>query len=54
MISLAFLPQLSRQNSLLCLPLAALALITFGCSQKEPEIVPEVSVQVSPARTGDI
>src|SRR6478672_9656523 len=54
MISFAFLPQLSRQNSLLCLPLAALALITFGCSQKEPEIVPEVSVQVSPARTGDI
>ena len=25
-----------------------------GCSKKEPEIAPEVSVQVAPAKTGDV
>jgi multidrug efflux pump subunit AcrA (membrane-fusion protein) len=34
--------------------LAALALTAFGCSRKEAEFVPEVAVQVSPARTADI
>ncbi len=36
------------------LPFAAALFIFVGCSKKEPEVVPEVSVQVTPAKTGDV
>jgi len=36
------------------LPFAIALFIFVGCSKKEPEVVPEVSVQVTPAKTGDV
>jgi HlyD family secretion protein len=39
---------------ILLLPLAAALFILAGCSKKEPEVVPEVSVEVTPAKTGDV
>jgi HlyD family secretion protein len=36
------------------LPFAAAFFLLAGCSKKEPEVAPEVSVQVTPAKTGDI
>ena len=48
----------SRSSGFMPLPLLFLtgALFTFstGCSQKEQEVTPEVSVQVQPARSGEI
>jgi HlyD family secretion protein len=48
----------SCSSGFMPLPLLFLsgAVLTFstGCSQKEQEVTPEVSVQVQPARTGDI
>jgi len=38
----------------LLLPFMASVFFAAGCSSKEPEVVPEVSVQVAPARTGDV
>jgi HlyD family secretion protein len=43
----------SRCLSLL-LPFVASVFFAAGCSSKEPEVVPEVAVQVAPARTGDV
>jgi multidrug efflux pump subunit AcrA (membrane-fusion protein) len=39
---------------ILFLPLAAALFVLAGCSKKEPQVVPEVSVQVTPAKTGDV
>jgi HlyD family secretion protein len=39
---------------ILFLPLATALFVLAGCSKKEPEVVPEVSVQVTPAKTGDV
>src|SRR5258708_24104125 len=36
------------------LPFAIALFMFVGCSKKEAEVVPEVSVQVTPARTGDV
>jgi RND family efflux transporter MFP subunit len=36
------------------LPFAIALFIFAGCSKKEAEVVPEVSVQVTPAKTGDV
>ena len=36
------------------LPFAVALLLFAGCSKKEPEVVPEVSVQVTPAKKGDV
>jgi multidrug efflux pump subunit AcrA (membrane-fusion protein) len=36
------------------LPLAIALFIFVGCSKKEAEVAPEVSVQVAPAKTGDV
>jgi HlyD family secretion protein len=36
------------------LPFAIALFIFVGCSKKEAEVVPEVSVQVTPAKTGDV
>ncbi len=36
------------------LPFAVALFILVGCSKKEAEVVPEVSVQVRPAKTGDV
>jgi len=36
------------------LPFAIALFISVGCSKKEAEVVPEVSVQVTPAKTGDV
>jgi HlyD family secretion protein len=48
----------SCSSGFMPLPLLFLtgAVLTFsaGCSQKEPEVTPEVSVQVQPARSGEI
>jgi multidrug efflux pump subunit AcrA (membrane-fusion protein) len=38
----------------LFLPFAAAHCMFAGCSKKEPEVVPEVSVQVASAKTGDV
>ena len=46
--------QSPRSTSSRCLLPVALIFLASGCSQKEPEIVPEVAVQVAPAKTGDI
>jgi HlyD family secretion protein len=35
-------------------PFAAALFLLAGCSKKEPEVAPEVSVQVSAAKTGDV
>jgi HlyD family secretion protein len=45
-------PRTRRCVSLL--PLAAALLLLAGCSKKEPEVAPEVSVQVAPVKTGDV
>jgi HlyD family secretion protein len=45
-------PRTGRCVSLL--PLAAAFLFLAGCSKKEPEVAPEVSVQVAPVKTGDV
>ena len=37
-----------------CLPFAAAFFLLAGCSKKEPEVAPEVSVQVTPAKTGEV
>jgi len=39
---------------ILFLPFAAAHFMFAGCSKKQPEVVPEVSVQVTPARKGDV
>ncbi len=51
-----WLCQISSRTKLFILFLSfAAALSMFaGCSKKEPEIAPEVSVQVTPAKTGDV
>ncbi len=36
------------------LPFAIALFISVGCSKKEAEVVPEVSVQVTPVKTGDV
>jgi len=36
------------------LPFAVALLVLAGCSKKEPEVVPEVSVQVTAAKKGDV
>ena len=36
------------------LPFAAAFFLLAGCSKKEPEVAPEVSVQVTPAKTGEV
>jgi multidrug efflux pump subunit AcrA (membrane-fusion protein) len=36
------------------LPFAVALFVFVGCSKKEPEVVPEVSVQVTPAKKGDV
>jgi RND family efflux transporter MFP subunit len=46
--------QSPRSTFSLCLLPVALIFLASGCSQKEPEIVPEVAVQVAPAKSGDI
>src|SRR5712671_3406641 len=38
----------------LFLPFAAAHFMLAGCSKKEPEVVPEVTVQVAPAQKGDV
>jgi len=40
--------------SFLPLPFAIALFIFVGCSKKEAEVAPEVSVQVTPAKTGDV
>src|SRR5262249_9057498 len=56
-------PMTLRTSSKLCgsgftpLPvvlLFAVLVVTSGCSKKDQEVTPEVSVQVTPARTGEI
>jgi RND family efflux transporter MFP subunit len=51
-----WLCQISSRTKLfiLFLPFAAALFMFAGCSKKEPEIAPEVSVQVTPAKTGDV
>jgi RND family efflux transporter MFP subunit len=51
-----WLCQISSRTKLfiLFLPFAAAPFMIAGCSKKEPEIAPEVSVQVTPAKTGDV
>jgi HlyD family secretion protein len=46
----------SRTSSCLSLllPFMASVFLAAGCSSKETEVVPEVSVQVAPARTGEV
>jgi HlyD family secretion protein len=46
-------PQSLRSPFSMCLLIAA-PLFFAGCSQKEAEVVPEVAVQVAPAKTGDV
>ncbi len=36
------------------LPFAVALFVFVGCSKKEPEVVPEVSVQVTPAKKGEV
>lgn len=38
----------------LSLPFVVALFVFVGCSKKEPEVVPEVSVQVTPAKKGDV
>jgi HlyD family secretion protein len=38
----------------MCLLIAAPLFLFAGCSKKEAEVVPEVAVQVAPAKTGDV
>jgi HlyD family secretion protein len=40
--------------SLSSLPFTVALFVFVGCSKKEPEIVPQVSVQVTPAKKGDV
>ena len=40
--------------SFLPLPFAIALFVFVGCSKKEAEVVPEVSVQVTAAKTGDV
>ncbi len=54
MTSRTYRPRSPRPTLLLCLPLAASLFLAAGCSNKEPEVVPEVAVQVVPAKTADI
>ena len=51
-----WLGRTSRRTKLLppSLPFAVALFIFAGCSKKEAEVVPEVSVQVTPAKTGDV
>jgi len=52
----ACLRRISLRTKLFILfpPFAAAFFVLAGCSKKEPEAVPEVSVQVTPAKTGDV
>jgi multidrug efflux pump subunit AcrA (membrane-fusion protein) len=45
---------LRTKFSLSFLPFAVALLMFAGCSKKEPEVVPEVPVQVTPAKTGNV
>ena len=47
-------PQSLRSPFSMCLLIAAPLFLLAGCSQKEAEVVPEVAVQVAPAKAGDI
>ena len=51
-----WLGRTSRRTKLFSpsLPFAVALFIFAGCSKKEAEVVPEVSVQVTPAKTGDV
>ena len=50
------LPRISPRTKLSfwSLPFAVALFVFVGCSKKEPEVVPEVSVQVTPAKKGDV
>jgi HlyD family secretion protein len=54
MISRSDWPEVKQSSSFCILTLTALIFLMAGCSSKEAETVPEVSVQVAPARTGDV
>jgi multidrug efflux pump subunit AcrA (membrane-fusion protein) len=43
-----------RKLSFSSLPFAVALFVFVGCSKKEPEVVPEVSVQVTAAKKGDV
>src|SRR5438477_1374962 len=47
-------PRTSLHSSFYLLVIAVCFLTLAACSKKEPEIVPEVSVQVAPAKMGDV
>src|SRR2546430_3494109 len=46
--------QRSTRLLLIQMSFAAVLFVLTGCSKKEPELVPEVSVQVTPAKIGDV
>jgi len=50
------LPRISPRTKLSfwSLPFAVALFVFVGCSKKEPEVVPEVSVQVTAAKKGDV
>ena len=54
MTSLALRPRSLRSPLSMCLLIAVPLFLFASCSQKEGEVVPEVAVQVAPAKTGDI
>jgi HlyD family secretion protein len=49
-----WLRRISPRTRLFFSPFAIALFIFVGCSKKEAEVVPEVSVQVTPAKTGDV
>jgi multidrug efflux pump subunit AcrA (membrane-fusion protein) len=53
-MTLCNLQLLRKPFTLSLLSLLAVSFFLAACSSKEPEVVPEVAVQVTPARTGDI
>jgi multidrug efflux pump subunit AcrA (membrane-fusion protein) len=53
-MTLCNLQLLRKPLTLSLLSLLAVSFFLAACSSKEPEVVPEVAVQVTPARTGDI
>ena len=47
-------PHVKRSTSFCILPLTVFISLMAGCSKKEAEVAPEVSVQVAPARSGGV
>jgi HlyD family secretion protein len=54
MTSVIARPQRLPSPFSMCLLIAAALFLFAGCSHKEAEVVPEVAVQVAPAKTGDV